>query len=149
MKYAELTAYVVLIALSLAGFISFASVATTRSLTGLESVFLQIFSALIGFIGTFMIGRQSAKAMAKELIKPHARSAFRRLVSQYQSLYRMLTIIHESQISESKDECGAAMARLNEIGLTQINIADDALADWEDIIPEDVKDLRQKIKDLR
>ena len=35
------------------------------------------------------------------------------------------------------------VARLGEIAIEQISTADNALSDWEDIVPEDVKELRQ------
>ena len=82
MKYMEYAAPGLLIGMSVAGFSTFAYVATMRPLTDLESVFLQVFSVLTGFIGTFMIGRQLARNAATEVIKPHARSAFRRLLAQ-------------------------------------------------------------------
>lgn len=54
---------------------------TTRTLTGLESFFWQIFVFGVGLVGSFIFGRQSAREAAREIIKPHARSAFRRLLS--------------------------------------------------------------------
>ena len=149
MKYVEYAAPVLLISMSVVGFSAFAYVATTRPLTDLESVFLQVFSALTGFIGTFMIGRKSARNAAIEVIKPHARSAFRRLLSQYQSLHRMATIIESAQSSEMPDQDKQVLARLGEIAIAQISTADDALADWEDIVPEDVKELRQALSSRR
>ena len=135
----------ILIAASVAGFSTFAYVATARPLTDLEGVFLQAFSMLTGFAGTFMAGRQSAQKAARAVIKPHARSAFRRLVSQYQSLHRMATIIASSQSSDMPDQCRHVLGRLQEIAITQINTADAALADWEDIVPDEVRELRQAL----
>ena len=143
MKYMEYAVPGLLILMSAAGFSTFAYVATTRPLSDLESVFLQVFSASTGLIGTFMIGRQSARNAASEVIKPHARSAFRRLMSQFQSLHRMASLIESSQSSKTPDQYKEVLARLSEIATTQISSADDALADWEDIVPEDVKELRE------
>ena len=145
MKYMEYAAPGALVALSVAGFSTFAYVASTRALTDLESVFLQAFSVSAGFIGTFMAGRQSAGDAAKEVIKPHARSAFRRLISQYQSLHRMATIITSSQDAGAMTihDYQQVVARLGEIAIEQISTADNALSDWEDIVPEDVRELRQ------
>ena len=69
MRYMEYAAPWLLIIMSVAGFSAFAYVATTRPLTDLESVFLQVVSASTGFLGTFMIGRQSARNAAAEVIK--------------------------------------------------------------------------------
>ena len=143
MNHTEYAAPGLLIGMSAVGFCTFAYVATTRSLTDLEGVFLQAFSVLTGFTGTFMAGRQSARSAAKDLIKPHARSAFRHLVSQYESLHRMATIIASSQSSDMPVQCRHVLARLDEIAIAQISTADDALADWEDVVPEDVGELRR------
>jgi hypothetical protein len=139
----EYVAPTLLIGMSVIGFVAFAKVATERPLTELEGVLLQAFSVSMGFIGTFMIGRQSARSAAMDIIKPHARSAFRRLLSQYQSLRRMATIVESSQGSEAPDQYEQALARLGEIAIAQISTADDALSDWEDIVPEDVMELRR------
>ena len=149
MKYMEYAAPGLLLVMSATGFSAFTYVATTRPLTDLESVFLQVFAASAGFIGTFMIGRQSARKAALEVIKPHARSAFRRLISQYQSLHRMASIIESSNNSKMPDQYKDVLARLDEIAIAQISTADDALADWEDIVPEDVKELRQALSSGR
>ena len=145
MKYGEYAVPALLICMSVAGFSIFAYVATERPLTDLESVFLQVFSGLTGFLGTFLIGRQSARIAAAELIKPHARSAFRRLLSQYQSLHRMATIIDSYKSSKMPDRNKEVLARLEEIAITQISTADHALADWADIVPEDFEELRQEL----
>ena len=149
MKYTEYAAPGLLIVMSVAGFVAFAYVATTRQLTDLESVFLQVLAVSTGFTGTFMVGRLSATNVAREIIKPHARSAFRRLLSQYESLHRMATIIDSSRGSNMPDQGQQVLARLGEIATSQISIADDALADWEDIVPEDVRELRQVLSSKR
>ena len=63
-------------------------ITTTRTLTAVESILWQIFVLTAGLAGSFIFGRQSAKEAARKMIKPHARSAFRRLLSLYQSLRR-------------------------------------------------------------
>ena len=86
------------------------------------------------------LGRQSAREAAREIIKPHARSAFRRLLSLYQSLSRVATTIESSQSDESP-EYPVIIAKIEAIVVEQLNTADDALEDWRDIVPEDVKEL--------
>ena len=56
---------------------------TTRVLTAVESTIWQVFVLTVGLAGSFIFGRQSVTEAAKEIIKPHARKAFRRLVSLY------------------------------------------------------------------
>ena len=141
MKNVEHISAALLVGLSLTGFSVFAYVATTRPLTDLESVFLQFFSVATGFLGTFMVGRLSAKSAAADVIKPHARSAFRRLLSLYGSLHRMATIIAESGRPSQIEDYRETLAKLEVIAIEQISAADDALADWRDIVPEDVEEL--------
>ena len=57
----------------------------------------------------------------------------------------MATIIDSSKSSEVSDRTKQVLARLEEIAISQISTADDALADWEDIVPEDVEELRQTL----
>lgn len=52
-------------------------ITTTRTLTPVESILWQVFVLTAGLAGSFIFGRQSAKEAAREMIKPHARSAFR------------------------------------------------------------------------
>ena len=140
MKTLERIASRLLIAISVVVAGLFAYVATTRPLTGLESVLLQSFSLLAGLGGSFIFGRQSASEVAREIIKPHARSAFRRLLSLYQSLSRVATTIESVQSVESP-EYPVVIAKVEAIVIEQIATADDALEDWRDIVPEDVKEL--------
>ena len=99
---------------------------------------------MAGLVGSFFFGRQSAREAARELIKPHARSAFRRLLSLYQSLSRVATTIESSQNFESPVENQVTLAKLEAIVVEQLASADDAIEDWKDIVPEDVKDLDQR-----
>lgn len=119
---------------------------TQRTLTGLESILLQIFIFAAGLSGSFLFGRQSAREAAREIIKPHARSAFRRLLSLYLSLQRAAAEIKSSQNSESHEEHQVVIAKLDAIVTEQLATADDALDDWNDIVPEDVAELKQKLQ---
>ena len=142
MKDLEYTiASALLIIISVAGFITFANVATVRSLTDLENVVLQFVTLATGSSGTFLIGRRSARTAAKDVIKPYARSAFRRLVSLYRSHQQMASVIEESRDSETVEEFRLTLARLEGIVLGQIGTADAAMEDWRDIVPEDVEEL--------
>ena len=122
----------------------FVYTATSRILTPLESVILQLFTLLAGLGGSFIFGRQSAREAAREIIKPHAKSAFRRLLSLYQSLSRVATTIESSQNFESPVENQVTLAKLEAIVVEQLASADDAIEDWKDIVPEDVKELDQR-----
>ena len=119
---------------------------TKRTLTGLESILWQIFVFAAGLTGSFIFGRQSAREVAREIIKPHAKSAFRRLISLYLSLQRASTIIESSQSAESDEDYQVGLAKLEVIVAEQLAAADDALEDWNDIVKEEVEELKQKLE---
>lgn len=130
----------ILVAFAIAGFSIF--IANQRSLTSLENTLLQAFSLAFGLIGSFYFGKQSTKDAAKEIIKPHARSAFRRLISLYESLSRVGIEIEKSKESQSET---ITIAKMEAIIVEQLATADDALEDWRDIVPEEVEELRSAL----
>ena len=103
---------------------------------------MQILSLAIGSGVSFFVGHQSARKAAR----PHAKSAFRRLISLYLSLQRALNEIKSSQNTESHEDYQVTLAKLNVIVTEQLTTADDALEDWNDIVPEDVAELKQKLE---
>ena len=119
---------------------------TDPPLTDLENVLLQIIFLAIGCSVSFFVGKKSVEKAAKEIIKPHARSAFRRLVSLYESLSRASTEIQSLDNSESLEDYRVAFAKLDAIVTEQLTTADDALEDWRDVVPEDVEELKQKLE---
>lgn len=123
----------------------FIYIASTRTLSNLEMVMLQSFALGAGLIGSFLFGKQSASEAATEIIKPHARSAFRRILSLYQSLSRVATAIDSSSKSQSPEERQVTIVKIEAIIAEQLVTADDALEDWRDIVPEDVKELEQRL----
>ena len=116
-----------------------------RPLTQLEMVFFQVIILCLSLSGAFIFGRQSAMQAAREIIKPHARSAFRRLLSLYNSLSRLATTITNARSSEPMEN-SAILDKLEAIVTEQIVTADDALQDWTDIVPDDVDELRKKLE---
>ena len=145
--YKSIPIILVLAAFSMAGLSIF--IASQRDLTSLENTLLQAFSLAFGLIGSFLFGKQSANDVAKEMIKPHARSAFRRLMSLYESLSRVGLEIESSKISPSKQNSANTIAKLEAIVIEQLATADDALEDWNDLVPEEVAELREKLLKLR
>lgn len=134
----------VVAAFVVAGFSIF--IAAQRSLTSLENTLLQAFSLALGLVGSFYFGKQSATDAAKQIIKPHARSAFRRLISLYESLSRVGTEIENSKNSQSES---ITIAKMEAIVVEQLATADDALEDWRDIVPDEVEELRSKLTTKR
>jgi hypothetical protein len=121
-------------------------IASERPLTSLENTLLQAFSLAFGIIGSFHFGRQSATDAAKQIIKPHARSAFRRLISLYESLSRVGA---EIENSKNNQDAAITIAKMEAIVVEQLATADDALEDWRDIVPEEVEELRSKLTTRR
>jgi hypothetical protein len=78
-------------------------ISSQRDLTSLENTLFQLIILAIGLLGSYVIGRESTKESAKELIKPHARSAFRRLLSLYSSLSRLAGLIKDSKHKAKED----------------------------------------------
>ena len=109
-----------------------------------SDVLLQFIFLAIGCGVSYWVGQQSVKKAAEEIVKPHARSAFRRLRSLYDNLSRAATVIESGQVSDSQENYQVALARLEEIVVAQLSTADDALEDWRDIVPEDVEELNQE-----
>ncbi len=137
----------VLMAVVVGGFSVY--IASQRALSDLEGALLQAFVLLSGLAGSFLFGKQSAKEAAREIIKPHARSAFRRLMSLYESLSRVGSEIQHYRNLEGNGNSGITIAKLEAIVIEQLATADDALEDWRDIVPEDVKELREKLETRR
>lgn len=121
-------------------------IATQRTLTNLEGALLQGFALVAGLVSSFIFGRQSATDAAREIIKPHARSAFRRLMSLYESLSRVGAEIENSKTPKGIVNCEIVLAKLDAIVIEQLATADHALEDWSDIVPEDVAELRAKLE---
>jgi hypothetical protein len=139
-----------LIGISIIVAIVFVVAAINRPLTGLENVLLQAISLCLGLTGSYVIGRQSAINTAKEFLKPHARSAFRRLLSLYYGLSRISNTIQDIQAVYNSDNIPkSVLERLEAMANEQIVTADDAMEDWQDIVPEDVSELFVRINNRR
>lgn len=145
MKYIEHIVATVLIIASFGVGALFAYVASERQLTSLEGVLLQGFSLSAGLLGSFLFGKLSTRKAAQEMIKPHARSAFRRLISLFKSLSRVAIIIADAQGKGSTQEHEIALKQLEAVVTEQLATADDAMEDWNDVVPEDVQELKQRL----
>ena len=142
MKLSEYIAPVLLILASIVILGIFSYVSTIRILTGFEWMIVQIFALVVGLCGSFIFGRQSAIKAGREIIKPHARSAFRRLLSLYDSISRVANII---AMSKSPEDSHGTLEKIEVIVIEQLATADDALEDWRDIVPEEVDELSRKL----
>ena len=132
----------VLLLLGLGVSVFFVYEATARTITPLEGALFQFFALAAGLTGSFIFGKQSARAAAQEIIKPHARSAFRRLTSLYLGLSKIARAIKAARNLRSDS---VELAELDGLVMSQLATADDALEDWRDIVPEELDDLRQRL----
>lgn len=74
-------------------------------------------------------------------MRPQIRSAFRRLVSLYESL-RQVAAIAETK----EDESQIRLDKIRAIVDVQTAMADDALEDWADVDEESVEELRKRLR---
>ena len=139
MDTVEKIAPLLFISIAIVLMILFGYIATTRSLTELEVIVFQLLSLFAALMGSYMFGRRVSREKINEHIEPYARSAFRRLISLYQSLSRMAGIINDDKDNAIK------LQIIEVIVLEQIGTANDALADWEDIVPKSVEELKKGI----
>lgn len=142
MKSVEKIAATLLISVSIILMVLFAYVATGRPLTQVEAIGLQFLALFAGLLGSYIFGRQVSRGSIGEIIKPYARSAFRRLISLYRSLSRVARIIEE----DGHGDATSKISIIKAIVVEQIATANDALADWEDVVPESVEELRREMK---
>lgn len=108
-----------LVALSIGVALVFAIVAKFRPLSGLETVLLQFFSLAIGLLGSYIFGRESVRNATRDVIKPHARSAFRRLLSLYGSLSRLALAIQAARPSNGSPFVEATILDKLEVMVTE------------------------------
>ena len=120
--------------------ISLIFVAQSRPLTPLEGVLFQLVILAAGLSASYMIGKNAAMEAARGLILPHARSAFRRVLSLYASLDNLSGMIEGMR----RDAPDHRLDVIHAIVDGQIYTGEDALEDWRDIIPDDVDDMLQR-----
>ena len=124
----------------------FVYISAAQRLTTLDNSLFQIFTLAVGLVGSYFFGRESALEGAKELIRPHARSAFRRVIAIYLGLVRIGQEIQYSQLNLSSNaSLHTSFGKLEGMVTEQIATAADALEDWSDIVPDEVQELKQKL----
>ena len=118
-------------------------VAQSRPLTPLEGILFQVVILAAGLGASYMIGKNTAMEAARSIIRPHARSAFRRVYNLYASLYRLSTRIEMLNDQNPDHRLQLIRALVDE----QFATGGDALEDWRDIIPEDVDEMERRYTD--
>lgn len=128
-----------LIVISILAAIAFVIMNFFRSMSSLEDALFQIIISGTGLLGSYIFGRNSARAGALDVIRPHARAAFRRVVALYNSLYRLSEKIEELKQDAPDHRLDLIQALVNE----QIATGQDAIEDWRDIVPEEVEQIER------
>ena len=120
---------------------SMAIVSSFRPLSDLETILFQVVTLITGLFASYRFGRNAARDAAFDVIRPHARSAMRRLLALADSLYRLSDRIEGYKVDDNGN------GRLDEIQAIideQIPHGRSAVEDWRDIVPEDVEEILQQ-----
>jgi hypothetical protein len=117
---------------------------------------LQGITLVFSTAGSFVLGKDASRQAAEEAIRPHAKSAFRRVRTLYQALGRLrsTTEIETEYLAECEgaghedglirlDLALASLDKLRLICREQIATADNALDDWRDLAPDEVADIER------
>ena len=135
----------ILIGIAVVFSVAFLAIASHRKLTDLENVLFQVISLGVGLIGAYVLGEASAKENAMEIVRPHARSAFRRVLSLYESLSRLLqTMSSSKKLLVENPVAVAAIEKFESLVLEQLCTSGHAIEDWEDLVPEEIAILKAK-----
>ena len=113
-----------------------------RSLSPVEIALFQILTWGTGLLGSYIFAKNSARASALDVVRPHARSAFRRVLALYNSLYRLSVKVENLKKEGPDHRLDLIQALVNE----QISTGEDAMEDWRDIVPEEVEEVERRGK---
>ena len=116
------------------------NVASQREVSSVESILFQVVILGTGLSGSFLFGRISAAGMVRDVIRPHARSAFRRVLSLQKVMHYLSIRIDEFQQEDYDPRLDVIRAVVD----GQIVTGKYALEDWRDIIPNDVDEMLER-----
>jgi hypothetical protein len=128
---------------------------TTQPLSTLDTALFQVLILGLGLSGSFALGRDAARRQPVA----SAPSAFRRLVTLYEGLGQVFTAITAFRTSLAEDPAGEAAVQAERVSgafavlqahiYEQIRTADDAIGDWRDLAPNEVRELAARLEGLR
>lgn len=143
-----------LLAITIFFFVFSVLIASSRDTTSLENALLQFLGIFAGAGFSWVIGDGSGQAKAEHAMRASARPAFRRTLGLYNSHGRVVGQINELHRelvrisgSDGRIDMRHVSLALNTIKVQvteQIGTANDAMEDWRDLAPEDVKELEDK-----
>ena len=125
----------------------FIDASTKRPLTTLESALFQVVILGTGVTASYFISQRSTKVAAEQLIKTScAPLLFDVCTILYSSLFYMKRIIRYHKESRAKPP--DQIIEIVEVIIDQqVNTVVDSMDDWRDIIPEDVADIEQRLRE--
>jgi hypothetical protein len=128
--------------------------------TSRENGLYQFIFLAVGVGFSFLIGRQSARSGAADVLRPHAKAAVRRLTSLAEGIQTLgATVDVEKKYIQEQAEKDNGKVEIEHITHaynllylqieTQIRTAADAMEDWREFVPEAVEavDHREHIDD--
>ncbi len=119
--------------------------ASSRRLSDLENIQFQIITMLIGLAGSYLLGSVTAREAAMDIVRPHAKSAFRRVLSLYESLRRLLYTMEMAKTSlDDNQQAIEAIERFQDLVIEQLSTSGDTIEDWSDLVPDEVAKIKEK-----
>ncbi len=138
-----------MIAIAIFSSVLFINKASERKLSDLENIQFQIITMGIGLLGSYLLGGATAKESAMDIVRPHAKSAFRRVLSLYASLGRLnKTMDKVKQSLSANPQAITAIERFQDLVIEQINTSGDTIEDWGDIVPDEVAKIKKRSQSL-
>lgn len=134
-----------LIALAVLLAVATVYVGTRKVPNALAAALLQAITLVFTIVGAYYFATASARVAAEEMVRPHVRSAFRRVQNLYAGLGRLLREI-DSQLDfhVGDDKAMLSLQLIKSIVIEQASTADDALEDWRDLVPDEIQQLEQQ-----
>lgn len=119
---------------------------------------LQAVTLVFSVYGSYVLGQASARQAAQELVRPHARSAFRRMQNLYAGLGRLQEAVGQqlTRLSSLKGmddktvdfaHVRGSLTLLETVIIEQIATGEDAIEDWRDLVPDEVAEIERKARE--
>lgn len=134
-----------LIALAVFSSVLFVNKASERKLSDLENIQFQIITMSIGIAGSYLLGGVTAREAAEDIVRPHAKSAFRRVMALYASLARLHETMDKVKPTlVATPQAIAAIERFQDLVIEQINTSGNTIEDWGDLVPDEVAKVKEQ-----
>jgi hypothetical protein len=134
-----------LIALAVFSSVLFINKASERKLSDLENIQFQIITMSIGLVGSYLLGGVTAREAAEDIVRPHAKSAFRRVMALYASLARLHNTMDKVKPTlVATPQAIAVIERFQDLVIEQINTSGNTIEDWGDLVPDEVAKVKEQ-----